>query len=382
MTQGDRLSASGSPRRLYVLAGEASGDAHAAKVMRHAMWLQPDLEVRGMGGDELEQLGVGLIEHVQNTSIMGFAEVLLRLGFIRDLMRRVKADILDFRPDRILLVDYPGFNLRIARWAKAQGIPVDMYISPQVWAWKRRRVYRIAEDIDRLNAILPFEPESYRGLDLEVEYVGHPLVESMPADGEWDEAQRRAWCVAHGLDTSRPVLALLPGSRVQELQRMLPVFEATAAALPEWQPVIAGAPGRGTADYDTEIPVLFGHTRELYQAAGLGLITSGTATLEAALAGLPQVVAYRTSPLTYRLAKAFTRVQYISLVNLILGREAVPEHIQGACNPAALTDALRQVDSPEGRAQQHEDQNELRAILSKSGASQRVAETLLRPVGT
>ena len=382
MTHEDRLAAPESPRRIYVLAGEASGDAHAAKVMRHAKALQPDLEVRGMGGDELQQLGVGLVEHVQNTSIMGFAEVLLKLRFIRGLIRRVKADILAFKPDRILLVDYPGFNLRIARWAKAQGIAVDMYISPQVWAWKRRRVFRIAEDIDRLNAILPFEPESYRGLDLEVEYVGHPLVESLPANGEWDEAQRRAWCLAQGLDAGRPVLALLPGSRIQELQRMLPVFEATAAALPNWQPVIAGAPGRTPADYNTDIPVLFGHTRALYQAAGLGLITSGTATLEAALAGLPQVVAYRTSPLTYRLAKAFTQVQFISLVNLILDKEAVPECIQGACTPAALTAALRFVDSPEGRAQQLRDQTELRAILSKSGASQRVAETLLRPVRT
>ncbi len=372
-------SDSNRPKRVYVLAGEASGDAHAARVLREALAAVPELQVRGMGGDAMAELGVGLVEHVRNTSIMGFAEVISRLGFIRNLMKRVQADITAFEPDRILLVDYPGFNLRIARWAKAQGIAVDMYISPQVWAWKRHRVHQIARDIDRLHVILPFEPESYRGLNLEVEYVGHPLLETLDPNGAWDETRRKEWCRQQGLDDRRPLLALLPGSRKQELQRMLPAFEQTAAACPEWQAVIAGAPGRQPADYPTDLPVIFGQTHGLYKAADVGLITSGTATLEAALAGLPQVVAYRTSPLTYRIAKAFSKVSYISLVNLILGREAVPERIQGACHPAALVAALKQVSSKEGRAQQERDHAELRRILSKSGASRRVAEALVRP---
>ena len=373
-SHGDR------PHKVYVLAGEASGDVHAARVLEVALAVEPELRMRGMGGDEMERLGVGLVEHIRNTSIMGFAEVLSRLGFIWRLLKRVKEDIAKFQPDRILLVDYPGFNLRIAQWAQSQGMAVDMYISPQVWAWKAHRVHRIARDIDRLHVILPFEPACYQGLDLEVEYVGHPLLESIDLDSPWDDAQHQVWCSQHGLDTQRPILALLPGSRKQELQRMLPVFSATANALPEWQPVIAGAPGRTASDYPTDMPVLFGETRTLYKAADLGLITSGTATLEAALSGLPQVVAYRTSPLTYQIAKAFSKVDSISLVNLILGREAVPERIQKDCRPEALVAALRDIASGAGRQQQQEDQTELRLTLTKSGASQRVANALLRPL--
>ena len=373
-------SETAAPQRIYVITGEASGDAHAARVIRCILQDHPHLQFRGMGGDEMNALGVGLVEHVRNTSIMGFAEVIARLGFLRKLIQRVQADILEFQPDRILLVDYPGFNLRIAQWANAQGMAVDMYISPQVWAWKRHRVHRIARDIDRLHVILPFEPESYAGLDLEVEYVGHPLLETIGAEPEWDATQRMEWRAQHGVDGDRPLLALLPGSRTQELQRMLPVFEATAAGLPDWQVIIAGAPGRTAADYPTDLPVRFGITPEVYRAADLGLITSGTATLEAALAGLPQVVAYKTSPLTYRIAKAFSRVRFISLVNLILDREAVPECIQSDCTPDTLLRALQDVASEQGMKQQAQDQADLRRALSKEGASQRVAEALMRPL--
>ena len=386
--------------RVYVLAGEPSGDAHAAKVIQKALQAQPELQFRGMGGDELAAQNVGLVEHISNTSIMGFLEVFAKLGFLWSLFRRVKADILAFKPDRILLVDYPGFNLRLAKWARKQGIPVDMYISPQVWAWKKHRVHQIARDIDRLSVILPFEPESYEGLDIEVEYVGHPLVEPSPnlsasqkaagtegstAGEEAPEAQENArsvsWRKAHGLPISGPILALLPGSRPQEILRMLPILEQTAQAFPDHCAVVAGAPGRTPADYATSLPVLFGSTQALYAHADVGVVTSGTATLEAALAGLPQVVAYQTSGFTYRIAKAFSRVKYISLVNLILDREAVPERIQEACSPSVLVSTLKEVMSKEGRAQQKADQAMLRAALSKEGASQRVAKALLRPVG-
>ena len=385
--------------RVYVMAGEPSGDAHAAKVIQKALQAQPGLQFRGMGGDEMAAQKVGLVEHISNTSIMGFLEVFAKLGFLWSLFRRVKADILAFKPDRILLVDYPGFNLRLAKWARKQGIPVDMYISPQVWAWKKHRVHQIARDIDRLSVILPFEPESYKGLDIEVEYVGHPLVEPSPnlaaaqeaagtegstADEEASEAQEArstSWRKAHCLPSSAPILALLPGSRPQEILRMLPVLEQTALAFPGHCAVVAGAPGRTPADYTTSLPVLFGSTQALYAHADVGVVTSGTATLEAALAGLPQVVAYQTSGFTYRIAKAFSRVKYISLVNLILDREAVPERIQEACTPAVLTSTLKEVMSNEGRAQQKSDQAMLRAALSKEGASERVAKALLRPVG-
>lgn len=380
MTASAKTPENRKVQRVYVLAGEPSGDAHAARVIAAARRHQPLLEVRAMGGDALEAEGAQLVEHVRNTAIMGFVEVLARWRFLRHLFQRVQADILDFQPDRILLVDYPGFNLRMARWAKEHGLPVDMYISPQVWAWKRRRVHRIARDIDRLSVILPFETKAYDGLPLEVEYVGHPLMETLSESPEIGGADSAKWRLAHGLPEGVPLLALLPGSRPQEIQRMLPVLSEAAKAFPDHQPVVAGAPGRRKEDYRTEWPVLFGATRALYRHAEGGIVTSGTATLEAALSGMPQVVAYRTSPLTYRIAKAFSKVKYISLVNLILDREAVPERIQHACQAPELIRTLRAVLSEDGQNQQREDQRALRQSLSKSGASEQVAHSLLRPV--
>lgn len=367
------------PDRVYILTGEPSGEAHAARVVEalRAQW--PDVEVRGMGGDAMEKAGVELVEHVSNTAIMGFAEVLSKLGFIRKLFARVQADILAFQPDRILLVDYPGFNLRMAKWAHGRQIPVDMYIGPQVWAWKRKRIYAMARDLDRLSVILPFEPASYQGLDLDVEYVGHPLLDrkAIPAP---TPSESSSWKMAHGLSPDAQVLALLPGSRPQEIQRMLPVFLKAAESKPELVPVIAGAPGRSTRDYPTNVPVLFGQTSALYRHAKAGLVTSGTATLEAALAGMPQVVAYRTSTLTYALARAFSRVRFISLVNLILDREAVPERIQGRCTAGNLARTMDDILSPKGEAEHRAHQDRLRAVLGSAGASEKVAQSLMRPL--
>jgi len=367
------------PHRIYILTGEPSGEAHAARVVDALRAEWPEAEVRGMGGDAMEKAGVELVEHVSNTAIMGFAEVLSRLGFIRKLFARVQADILAFRPDRILIVDYPGFNLKMAKWARGQEIPVDMYIGPQVWAWKRKRVHAMARDLDRLSVILPFEPASYAGLDLDVDYVGHPLLDrkAVPAPTPSESA---SWKMAHGLSPDAQVLALLPGSRPQEIQRMLPVFLQAAESKPELVPVIAGAPGRTLRDYPTDVPVLFGQTSALYRHAKAGLVTSGTATLEAALAGMPQVVAYRTSTLTYALARAFSRVRFISLVNLILDREAVPELIQGRCTAGILARTLEDILSPEGTEEHRAHQDRLRAALGSAGASEKVARSLMRPL--
>ena len=246
------------PQRLYILTGEPSGEAHAARVVERIRDQWPEVEIRGMGGDAMEAQGVDLLEHVSNTAIMGFAEVVAKLGFIRTLMARVKADILAFRPDRILIVDYPGFNLRMARWAREQGFPVDMYIGPQVWAWKRRRVHAMARDLDRLSVILPFEKAAYAGVDLDVEFVGHPLLGC---------ATPRRW-------TSPP--PALGAKRATSLWtvRCSPSFRApgpkksggcsrsskAARSLPDHMPVVAGAPGRAQADYETDLPVLFGDT--------------------------------------------------------------------------------------------------------------------------
>ena len=368
------------PQRLYILTGEASGEAHAARVVERIRDQWPEVEVRGMGGDAMEAQGVDLVEHVSNTAIMGFAEVVAKLGFIRALMARVKVDILAFRPDRILIVDYPGFNLRMARWAREQGFNVDMYIGPQVWAWKRRRVHAMARDLDRLSVILPFEKAAFSGVNLDVDFVGHPLLDAPPLEPV-DGHAAHGWREARNLPSDRPLLALLPGSRPQEIRRMLPVFLKAARSFPDHVAVVAGAPGRSRTDYATDLPVLFGDTAELYRHAAIGLITSGTATLEAALAGLPQVVAYRTSTITYAIARAFSRVRFISLVNLILDREAVPERIQGHCTPEILARTLQSIMTPEGQRAQTELRAQLRAALGSAGAADQVAQSLMRPLG-
>jgi lipid-A-disaccharide synthase len=367
-------------QRLYVLTGEPSGDAHAAAVVRALKAGAPEIEVRGMGGDALAAEGVTLVEHIRNTSVMGFAEVVRKLGFFRRLMARVKADIAAFDPDRIVLVYYPGFNLRLARWAHEQGWSVDMYIAPQVWAWKRGRIHAMARDLDRLYVILPFEAQHYGEVDLRVDYVGHPLADAIPArvDHSTDKSDAAAWRSRCGLPATGNLLALLPGSRLQEIERMLPSLTEAARQLPHLTPVVAGAPGRQPSDYTTEFPVLFGETSELYRHAAAGIITSGTATLEAALYGLPQVVAYRTSGVTYRLAKWFTQVRFISLVNLILDREAVPERIQQDCTPTALAETLKGVMSEAGQQAQMQAHSDLRTALSTKGAAQAVAQGLLR----
>lgn len=363
-------------KRLYILTGEPSGDAHAAAVVRELRAMRPDIAVRGMGGDALAAQGMELVEHVRNTSIMGFAEVFRKLGFIRNLMARVKADILEFQPERILIVDYPGFNLRMATWAREQGFGVDMYIGPQVWAWKKRRIHRMERDLDRLHVILPFEAEHYRDVDLDVVYVGHPLADA-PKDMD-NAAKEGPWRNQIGVPEGARILALLPGSRGQEIERMLPCLGQTATHFPDLYPIVAGAPGRGPEDYPTGLPVVFGETHNLYRFAEAGIITSGTATLEAALSGLPQVVAYRTSPLTYALARMFTKVKFISLVNLVLNREAVPERIQGACTPEELVRTLKRVLSPQGRMAQKAAHAELKKTLKGQGTAHQVARSLLR----
>lgn len=363
--------------RLYIIAGEPSGEAHAAHVVRALKLQQPAIEIRGMGGDAMAAEGVGLVEHVRNTSIMGFAEVIGKLGFIRALMERIKADIMTFNPNRILLVDYPGFNLRLATWARQKGFSTDMYIAPQVWAWKRRRIHRMARDLDRLYVILPFEAPHYDEVDLTVEYVGHPLADVIEAPKQ-THRNGEAWRKAQGLPADAPLLALLPGSRPQEIQRMLPVLEDAARLIPDLVPVIAGAPGRSREDYDTDLTVLFGQTAMLYRTATAGIITSGTATLEAALHGLPQVVAYKTSGFTYRLAKWYTQVRFISLVNLVLDEAAVPERIQGACHPHALAATLKETITDQGLQAQREHHSNLRKILAGKGAAEAVARGIMR----
>ncbi len=386
----DQVMDQDAEKRIYLVAGEASGDMYAADVAEALRAAQSGTVLRGMGGDAMEAAGVELVEHIRNASFMGFLEVLKNLGKIRRTLRTVKADILAFQPDRVLTVDYPGFNLRIAAWCNEKNIPVDHYISPQVWAWKKRRIPKIAELFNRLYVILPFEREVYAAHvqqgRFEVEFVGHPLLDRIPepdmaAASEAtaaSEAGTSNWQASQGLD-KRPILALLPGSRLQEISRLLPVLACAAAQFPNHQAVIAGAPGRSRSDYPTSLPVLFDQTPALFHHAQAAWITSGTATLEAALHGLPHIIVYKTSRTTYAIARRLARVPFIGLANLILGRAAVPERIQSRCTAEQLTDDMRTlIEGGAAAEKQRFEFSALRSKLGGPGAAQRVAAGLLQ----
>ena len=366
------------PRKLYIIAGEPSGDLHGKNLLAELQQRQPDLEVRGVGGDGLQSLGVHLVRHIRDTNFMGFVQVLQNLGTIRKLFKDVKADLLAFKPEAIILIDYPGFNLRIAKFCKAHGIKVLFYISPQVWAWKKSRVKKIRRDIDRMFVILPFEQEFYAKENVEVDFVGHPLLDEV-AEGEYKGVEVRE----EQLKGKEKLIALLPGSRKQEISRMLPMMLSVKERFPEARFVIAGAPSQTPEFYqgltqDPEVPVLHGQTYDLLDAADYALVTSGTATLETALFGVPEVVCYAGGALSVWLARRLIKVKFISLVNLIMDREVVRELIQQEFNADQLEEELRKLMDAEHAGALKADYKELREKLGETGASARAAEGMLR----
>ena len=369
-----------SPRppvqRIFILAGEASGDAYGGKLVSALRARHPEVEIHCWGGEAMEQAGATCLRHYRTLAFMGFWEVLKNAGTIRKLFRECRKEIADFRPNVFVGIDYPGFNLRMARKAKAMGIQTHHYISPSVWAWKKNRVHAIRRDIDRLHVILPFEKTWYDAEGLDVHWVGHPLLELLPPTSKGESSGA----------PDQPVLLLLPGSRQQELDHMLPVMVEAARSLPAFKPVIAGAPGRSLEDYreasEAGIEIVFGQTRALMQLASAGLITSGTATLEAALLGLPHIICYKTSPLTFALAKTLVKTQWIGLPNLLLERNAVTERIQAACQPDQLVnDVLSLHDGTKllaaGERQKSEFETLVQQLQSDQPASALVAESIL-----
>lgn len=369
-----------SPRppiqRIFILAGEASGDAYGGKLVSALRACNPEVEIRCWGGEAMEQAGATCLRHYQTLAFMGFWEVLKNARTVRKLFRECRKEVADFRPNVFVGIDYPGFNLRMARKAKAMGIQTHHYISPSVWAWKKNRIHAIRRDIDRLHVILPFEKTWYDAEGLDVHWVGHPLLELLPPTSKGESSGA----------PDKPVLLLLPGSRQQELDHMLPVMVEAARSLPAFKPVIAGAPGRSLEDYreasEAGIKIVFGQTRALMQSASAGLITSGTATLEAALLGLPHIICYKTSPLTFALAKALVKTQWIGLPNLLLERNAVTERIQEACLSVQLVDDVLSLHDgtkllPAGERQKSEFETLVQQLQSDQPASALVAESIL-----
>ena len=324
---------------ILLSAGEASGDLHGAGLARALLRRWPDARLYGLGGPRMQAAGVELLAHTDELAVMGFAEVLAHLPFFMRLMRRVQASLDARRPDLVIPIDYPGFNLRLARRARARGIPVLYYIAPQVWAWHRSRMHQLARSADRLAVILPFEEELFRNAGAAARFVGHPLLDlPQPQSGREEYLERL------GLAPDRPVLALFPGSRAQELGRHLQLFEGAAAhvlaARPEVQPVIAAGGSVAVAAYRGASFPLVSDSWELLHHADAALVKSGTSTLQAALTGTPLVVAYRMHPLSYALARRLVRVPHIALVNLVAGERIALELIQDAATPEVLANAL------------------------------------------
>lgn len=358
---------------ILMLAGEVSGDHHGAGVAKALRSAIPGVRLVGLGGPSMEAEGVELLAGLDQLAVMGFVEVLRHLGFFRRLMARVEALLDAGDIDLVLPVDYPGFNLRAASRAHARNIPVLYYISPQVWAWKAGRARQLAEHADQVAVILPFEVEILQKAGARVSFVGHPLLERPD-----DVADRETFCARWSLDPGRQLLAVLPGSRSQEIERHLDVFGAAAkrveAERPSVQPVLARAGSVPESRLATAGLPVVDDTRALLRHARAALVKSGTSTLETALEGTPFVMAYRTHPLTYRLAKSLVRVPHLALANLVAGGRVVPEVIQDDATPEHLARLLVPLvdDSPE-RAGQIEGLGRIRGALGSPGASRRVA---------
>ena len=368
--------------KAYVIAGEASGDLHASNLVKALKLEDQSINFRGWGGDLMEEAGVTVVKHYRELAFMGFIEVIMNLRTILGNLKNCKEDIEAFKPDCLILIDYPGFNLRIAEWAHEKGIKVYYYISPQVWAWKKNRVFKIKKVVDEMFVILPFEKEFYGNYDIDVNYVGHPLLDVIKQEDNQaiDSEQFRS---KNELD-KRPIVALLPGSRKQEITSMLSVMTSMIPKFKEHQFVIAGAPSQDPEFYHTilkgtDVKVIFDQTYDLFKNAEAGLVTSGTATLEAALFKMPQVVCYKGNPLSYYIARWLVDIKYISLVNLILDNEAVVELIQGEFKGENLENELKSI-LPNGQRREKvlKKYDELAQSLGGGGASERTAKALLK----
>ncbi len=371
--------------KYFLIAGEASGDLHASNLMRELCRLDPEASFRFLGGDRMAEVGGEPVVHCRDMAYMGVIAVLIHARSLLDIMDRCKREIEQWKPDVVILVDYASFNLRIARFVKEQipNVPVHFYISPKLWAWKTYRIRSFKRYIDHLFVILPFEPAFFEKYCFKAKYVGNPSVDSVSSFLLRNEADEAGFRKEHGLD-ERPILALLPGSRRAEIKGNLPVMLEVAARFPEFQVVVAGAPG-GDAGYyapymPSGTPLLFDATYPLLQHAYAALVTSGTATLETALFSVPQVVCFAVGSgyLANWIFKTFMKVSYISLVNLIVGKELVAELMGGDLTPTRLTKALGPLlrESPERKAML-DGYASMRNRLGGPGAALRTAEGVI-----
>ena len=367
--------------RYYLVAGEATGDLHGANLMRAIKAVDPGAAFQYYGGDKMQAEGGILRKHYAEMAFMGFTEVIMNLRTILRNMKACKADILAYQPDVLILIDFPGFNMKIAQFAREHDLKVCYYISPKVWAWNQKRVLKIKRDVDRLFCILPFEVDFYREWGMEVDYVGNPLLDEIALFHPDPDFRQK-----HQLD-EREIIALLPGSRRQEIEKLLPDMLSITTAFPEYQFVVAAAPSFEEGYYrqfiqSENVSLVFAQTYNLLYHSRAAVVASGTATLETALFQVPQVVVYRGGAISVAIARMLVKIRFISLVNLIMDRQVVKELIQEECNRTNIAEYLSLILSGESREKMLDDYMELSSKMGQPGASERTAKLIFSYVNS
>ncbi len=378
-------------KKIYIIAGEASGDLHGSNLLKEFIQQNNEcnsplnLQFRYWGGDKMEEaIGQKPIKHFKDLAFMGFVEVLANIRTILGNIAFCKKDIEAFQPDALLLIDYPGFNLRIAEWAKLKGIKIYYYISPTVWAWKESRVYKIKKAVDHMFVILPFEKPFYDKYNYHVDYVGHPLLDAID---QYRFIQKdRVQFIHENKLNQAPIIAILPGSRKQEIRKKLPVMLEAVKDLTNYQIIVAGAPSLDHSFYQefiksNSVKIVHGKTYDLLSASEAAIVTSGTATLETALLEIPEVVCYKTSKISYSIAKRLVKIKFISLVNLIMDKEVVRELIQDDCTSETIKTELSYIlEGGKNRNRILNEYQEMKKILGEGGASKKVAQLMLKTI--
>ena len=369
--------------KYYIIAGEASGDLHASNLIAELKKKDKSAEFRAWGGDLMRNQGATLVKHYRHMAFMGFVEVVAHLRKVLGNINECKSDMLRYQPDVVILVDYPGFNFRIAEFAHRKGMKVCYYISPQVWAWKRHRVKKVKKFVDQMLVILPFEEPFYKEYGINASFVGHPLLDEL---SKLKSPSRLHFIHRNDLSEKKEIIALLPGSRKQEVERMLGTMLKVIPHFPQYQFVIAGAPSLDKTLYlkmigHSDVRLVENQTYELLQNASAALVTSGTATLETALLSVPEVVCYKANRLSYLIAKNLIQVNYISLVNLVMEKEVVKELIQDEYNEANLVKELESLlQDPKKQRRVLDDLDILKHKLGNAGASEKAAEVIINMI--
>jgi len=359
--------------KFYFVSGEKSGDLHGANLAHEILKQNKDSELRGFGGDKMNLEGVKIVKHINQLSFMGFTEVIKNLSVIRKNLDFCKDDIISFNPDAVILIDFPGFNMKIARFAKEKGIKVFYYISPKVWAWKKSRVEVLRKYVDELIVILPFEVDYFKKEDVKAHYFGNPLSDEIKKETE-------RLLINH----SKSIISILPGSRKQEIRRNLPTMLDVIPEFPNYQFVIASTEEMydlcNQISEGRNVEIVKNQTYSVLKESKIALVTSGTATLETAMLNVPQLVCYKTDPLTYFLAKLFIKIKWISLVNIIMEKEVIREFIQNKMTPESLVSEMNNLLSESGNRQILHDYKVLQEKLDSNNVSEKISEFILENI--